>query len=135
MSVEEVVSHFTKRAFAPRAWAAATVVVLGEVSVAYSDRGVSVMSEQIREAPSEAKARAVARPMPEEEPVITAILFWRRGGIVESVVVDVFEVVVRLAGDDSFGYLCLLWDKLVYCRKRKRLEVDRKKKRKKNKDK
>ena len=88
MSVEEVVSHFTKRAFAPREWAAATVVVLGDVSVAYSDRGVSVMSEQIREAPSEAKARAVARPMPEEEPVITAILLWRRGGILRVVVVE-----------------------------------------------
>jgi len=114
MSVEEVVSHFTKRAFAPREWAASTVVVLGEVSVAYSERGVSVMSEQIREAPSEAKARAVARPIPEEEPVITAILFCRRGGIVESVVVDVCESGVRLVGDDSFGYLCLLWETGIF---------------------
>jgi hypothetical protein len=46
------------------------------------------MSEQIREAPSEAKARAVARPIPEEEPVITAIFPWRRGGIVEGWGVD-----------------------------------------------
>jgi len=42
---------------------------------------------------------------------------------------------LKLVGDDSFGYLCLLWDKPVYCRKRKRLEVDRTKKRKKNNDK
>ena len=92
------------------------------------------MSEQIREAPSEAKARAVARPMPEEEPVITAILLWRRGGIVESVVVVVFEVGVKLVGDDSFGCLCLLWDRPLYCSKRKRPEVDRKKKKKRKKD-
>jgi hypothetical protein len=40
-----------------------------------------VRSERRREAPSEAKARAMARPMPDEEPVIMATLEVRRPGM------------------------------------------------------
>ena len=81
MSVELVVSHFTKRALVPRE-VRSCVVVRGEASVESSGRASSRRSDKIIVAPSEAKARAMARPMPEEEPVIMAILLVRRSGMV-----------------------------------------------------
>lgn len=75
------------------------------------------MSEQMSEAPSDAKARAVARPIPEEEPVITAILLARRGGILSMIVVELYGVGLRFVGGD-LGCLCLLWDEVAYCNKR-----------------
>ena len=56
-------------------------VVPVSVSVRYSGRKLGVMSLQTMFAPSRAKARAVARPMPELEPVIMAVLEVRRPGI------------------------------------------------------
>jgi hypothetical protein len=81
------------------------VVAWGDVSVAYSCLGVSWMSEQTRDAPSAAKARAVARPIPEEEPVITAILFWRRGSIVGGCWMS--EMFGAWLVEDGLDYLCL----------------------------
>lgn len=91
IEVEQVMSHLTNMAVAPSCVRASRVVrevlelevdVDVDVVGAREGRGSGRRSEQIIVAPSEAKARAMARPMPEEEPVIMEILFWRRPGMV-----------------------------------------------------